>query len=387
MQYNLYSSTEWKKNLAITRHVLKREGEAMLETPLAMGNRPWRWSVFEEYRFERTEKEPEGILVTQGKILKVLPSSSLGLTAEGRTQPHAISEHQYEPLDHPELPAELANLHGATDTAVLEFAHRWGFLGHGELMRLSREPRRLFPPTHPESTSTDREPVAWIRAHARNAWLALRILNELESLSSEASEYVVDEGLINSLLLPREEPSDDWIIACAVYLTDEIKTAMFRGGNWVFQEEQVPILLNHAIVSMLRGTLQRAILDFYGTPETQFTFQFAFDSLLEAIYWHLANAAVRQSSLGPGRYSQCRWCGKFSLRTHSRQRFCSPQPGQRESRCAVARNVERMRQLRRRRRGETDMMMTKPTRIEVETGLSPSGEADRGQVNQRGVER
>ena len=188
----------------------------MLDSVSEESSRQWLWEIHDEYRLEY-QQESSGII-----------------TAEPRL-------HFYEPLRHPELPAQLANLHNASDTATLEFVQQYGFLGHGRLLGIKRLTGRTATGTHTNLTGEDAEPIEWIRSHARNMWYILRFLNEIESLYGASVEEEYDIELLTGFLLPREEPTADWAMEHAAYLHDKVTSTLFDGSEYGYNPGFIPI--------------------------------------------------------------------------------------------------------------------------------------------------
>ena len=330
----------------------------MLEGTWGQRLRPWQWEVYEDYRLEKTEDEPAGLLVneTGGVELRTLPDGRL----------FGIPVRIYEPLDNPNLVPELANVHRASDSSVLEFVSRWGFLGHGTLMRLEQPQGDRLSPTRPKVSSELKEPVAWFRAHARNVWLVVRMLIELEYMLGPATENGIDDAYIGEFLLPREKPNADWRIEYAAYLTDSTISVLFDGTVWGSpgMEVRTRELFGRAVSAVINSNLGSARPRLHSTPDATFTTELGFVSLLQAIYWHLANAAIGQT-----RYIQCHQCGRFSIRIHPRQRFCAPLQDQRDSRCAVEYNTQRIRRYRRTKKEHASTEAAGTSDVERNGGL------------------
>ena len=249
-------------------------------------------------------------------------------------------------ISYVELPTELANLHEGPDTAVLNFVGQWGFLGHGWLLRQYSDKKPGFPPSHPGVAGEFKEPVPWIRAHARNVWYLIRIFIEFSNVSEEASGYQGATDLVRALASRGREPGEDWEIQFAAVLKDDARRTLPEGSQFGFVPGTVAYvrdLLRGVVMMMIGANLQGPHVSLRGNPAGGLTIGYRFQSLLEGIYWQLANA-----STGSVKFVQCRQCGRLSVKNHPRQRFCAPEPGKKESRCAVDYNTGRIRDQRRR---------------------------------------
>jgi hypothetical protein len=237
---------------------------------------------------------------------------------------------QYMPMAHPELPAEFAKIDGRGQDAVLAFVRLYGLPGLWKYQLGA--PRRHGP----EPLCGD--PLAWILAHARSVRLVgelARALNDEAQLAQQIEELRVTGpgiGFPLSFPLMRRDgryPSS-WAIAEQATPRD---TAL-----WL-----VTAQLNNALAGV-----QRIVVFTEGHLESRFVP----DSLIDCIYWLLADAVVGST------LRRCSACGRFFVTTHDRMKFCPPPMGLNgPSRCMNREKVRRWReeqrqpkQTRRRRR-------------------------------------
>ena len=313
--------------------------------------RRWYWDRYYEYSLIKPDQYPDGLVIVPAK--GHVEDADLGSVVIWPQM------HQYEPRVNPQIPAELANLHryNCTNDSILEFVHGWGMLGHAELTRSHRpDPAGQPSPTHSTFENEAGEPISWIKAHARNAWLVLKalvVMGDEATLAGESAKELLDD-----LVVPRTGVDDDWEVMFAAGLIEQQTRWVIRGGAYdtlpYDDANMMRRLLGRAVTMIISGTRNLEMDRFQYSTGAGFTYGQEFNALIEAIYWQIATAAVAQGTHGLPRYIQCDTCGRFWLKSHPRQRFCPPESGQRESRCAVIRNVERMRQLRSRQRLEAE---------------------------------
>jgi hypothetical protein len=244
----------------------------------------------------------------------------------------------------PNVLHDLSGISWGDEDAVLAFVRQWGLLGSQEIMRWDFLGQSIFPLTpddgalqaafklHMEklnavSRGQAHDRLAWIWAHAQGVRLALAYLDHCQTgnpqsirdmlSSAKATEDSVDPNFgtghrVRPIRLPNPRKRH--------LNMDEVgRVAM------------VVLNLN------LRGVSRRVGLAAdTGKPLGP---TFLFPSLLNHVYWHLANAFEGGIDL-----AKCEECGKWFAQTHRSQRFCPPPPGIEKSRCGSRNRTRRNRQ-------------------------------------------
>jgi hypothetical protein len=215
---------------------------------------------------------------------------------------------------------------------------------------INRGEQQVSPPSHPAVTGHNEEPIAWVRAHARNAWLVLRLLIGLEHAHGFDGEDELEEVLVDEVLILREAPRDEWAMQHAALLADRIETILDdspRWDTWVGSPRMYPReLAGRAIAAIISSNLAQVNVEVRSSGNGSISMDYGFTSLLESIYFQLGVNAADQTRTRTCGWVQCAWCAKFSQKTNARQRFCPPDRGRKESICAVKYNTDRIRRRR-----------------------------------------
>ena len=218
-----------------------------------------------------------------------------------------------------DLPSQLAGVRSVDD--LVAFYRTFGSLGRamGGDHGLEMPPRQRFDGRW-EIRSGD--PVEWALAHAENIRLSMR-LHRAEGAGLVAVLTSL-RRFQDEFQLPLSYPtlSPPW----GDSVPFDIPARRQRSRDRVLARRLVA-----ALVSPNLETVHRIV-----DPETNAP-QFRFRSLIEVIYWQLAD------SLGHHEIGQCA-CGKLFFRRDPRQRFCPPNKALRgESLCAKRYRMRRAR--------------------------------------------
>ena len=228
----------------------------------------------------------------------------------------------YFPLSCPELPGAFAAVDGSEE-AVLEFVRRYGLLGFHECVT---------------GAANRGEPISWVLAHARNVKLALEF--------AHASR---DEGEAENALqkITVRYPTGGYHLIHPLALRDRDVPVVSRGLATILQTEiGIPRALlpdpREAALQVVAAIISRnlegnGIYRRLGTRKLSnkaesrvvLASEFASRSLLDAIYWLLADAVV-EARVRRCAYSRCR---RFFVATHERMRYCPPLMGEKVSSC------------------------------------------------------
>ena len=276
----------------------------------------------------------------------------------------------YFPISTPSVLREFSRLELGNVDQLLRFVHRWGLLGFGGLQEHGRDFR----------AANGGDPPIWIWAHASGLRVVLALLRQVHA--NPPSDVVLRDYL-EGLTLPegssltiasvnaelrrrrgyaRRGFHSDFgeVTAAAARLITQLEKGshsnlpahgpQFLYGSrdglsateWGAFDYPTMILAWHVIREVLNDN-KGGLFDVLERPpireaKDEYTLEelmapgarilLGWDSLLSVIYRH-----ARELAIG-GRISSCAYCRSPFVQTDKRQRFCPPDEGSRESRCA-----------------------------------------------------
>jgi hypothetical protein len=226
----------------------------------------------------------------------------------------------YAPIAHPELPQFVAKLAEADDRGILAFANTYGELG---FTSLTRDPKAAFY-TWPDGSETmGGDPLDWMRAHGRTVQLCLELTEALRKNSTQD---------IDRLLHRRPANDRPTFIFLPVAKLAEIDTLQVELVEDAFARARA---VRATVINPNIAHVHRALrMNLDGADQSLFVYR----ATIEAVYWHLANAAEG------GIVARCKrpGCGALFIRRHRSQEYCAPRWNQRESPCALWVRQQRM---------------------------------------------
>ena len=318
------------------------------------------WSVDEDYLIEEGVVKP----TKSGKPVEV---EVVDLDGRSIVQ-------RYLPMARPELPFEFAKLASGTDGAVLEFVRNYGLLGYREAAETTLAIYRRFEflATTPEGDGEGEgegeettpplpnlehffdvaawhhgDPLSWIFSHADTVRFVLDLhgalkekdrlkvlLGKLATHRNDRYEKMLEwkfaeRGQLDRQWMVIADPPDDDPVECARYIIAWIVNRNLRGG--VSRE------------LLIDTDLQR--------PDRKRSVQSVFqaESLIDCIYWQLADAIVGQA------IRRCLFCGRFFSATTLKRKYCPPPMGYTgDGPCAQNDRARRRRERKRNERGQAD---------------------------------
>lgn len=272
--------------------------------------------------FSRTDPIPEEQFWVDLRGKMTVITESIGHIEDGvlipvtdsdRSREEMVSGDRYEPSRHPELATEFARLRSASDKEILRFCGVWG---------------------HPYEVPAR---VADLRREASRVWLVLEMLSAVSKNDLRRAEQLVELGLHPPRLLregvfrhgnfwgawirpdfdttgnDNRRPNPNFLpIWPALDNPDPFEA---WSHTWVLSTV-IQIILNES----LRNT-QPAVHYEWRTPE--FRMEITFQSLIDVIYWHLANIAVSMGA-GSANLRQCKECKTVFQVNRKDQLFCPP---------------------------------------------------------------
>lgn len=223
----------------------------------------------------------------------------------------------YAPIAHPELPQMVAKLEQADEKGLVGFAETYGALG---FTWLTPDPMAAFY-TWPDGRRTaGGDPLDWMRSHGRAVKLCLELMEALNKHSAKdvdritgcRTDVVGDHQVVMStpLRLARLAEIDGLEVQLNRPPFDRARTVLADVIN-------SNIALVHRALALVDGTEHKSF--------------FVYRAMIEAVYWHLANAVEG------GIVARCKrpGCGALFIQRHRSQEYCAPRWNQRESPCAL----------------------------------------------------
>jgi hypothetical protein len=218
----------------------------------------------------------------------------------------------YAPLGRPELPAEFAKLAKGDAEAVLAFAKTYGALGYADALRFPAEAlgaavERLYDPNAPG------DPLPWIFAHARAVALVgdlAHALDEPNALAALLATITVREAH-GEELLSFQGPARGYERPAQV----QMRPAETPRASALH-------VIAHIINGNLGGVTRELLVEPQAGGALGLTSIFAPLSLLDCIYWLLADAVA------DGKVRACLACQRFFVSTDGRMKFCPRPMGQ-----------------------------------------------------------
>lgn len=277
------------------------------------------WVIDEDYRIE------EG-------VIKPLAHGS---PISARFRSGRVLRERYMPMTRPELPFEFAKLADGTEVTILNFVRRYGLLGYSQAFESTIEIYKMFEflvnaprgsakaktstklpdfgeLIHPEGHKGD--PVAWVVAHAETVQFLIE-LNEALHQKKQLREKIEQITTIGKA----------WPLQYGYAIRGQLQKTVCQ--NRQYDKESDSDLLRRIITQILNANLnggvsREVLVDMEpGARDPSFVSTFAANSLVDAIYWHLANAFVG------GSIKKCVYCKRFFNATHLKRKYCPPTKG------------------------------------------------------------
>lgn len=227
----------------------------------------------------------------------------------------------YSPIEHKELPSEIAKLRTGNKENILQFVSTYGRLGFAY------------------NVYDGGDPIPWIIANAHTIYFCLALIKGLNEPLVKAEFKQVMKDFLNRL---ESDPTiQDWL----PYL-------VFSDSYWIKKENWIKCLKRdestrrlalfvlHEIINInirhIRPQISVCWDRSLSSPEelsSLFKMFLSYSSLIEIAYWHLA------TSISHGRVNQCKECGEYFIQEDPRQRYCPPKGYSKESACAIRTRV------------------------------------------------
>jgi len=225
----------------------------------------------------------------------------------------------YAPILHPELPSLFAKLHPGDEQAVINFARVYGHLTPGAVVH--------------------GDPLPWIWAHAATVRLCVQITHHLQADTVE--------GLDQYLRSLRGQWLDDreYWPCTQVAKQGDITTAGWPQPRYHTMQKRehairhIARLIRRDVINWNIAGIHFVVQEIDGKDRSVFSCQ----SLIDMVYWHVANAINGQSV----RRCANQRCGALFIQTRQGQQYCPArwrQNGrQKDSPCASGSRVQKHR--------------------------------------------
>lgn len=226
----------------------------------------------------------------------------------------------YLPMANREIAEELANLHKKEETALLEFAYRFGHLGYSRLA--------------PVDERTEGDPLKWIWTHANTANLVLQLVTSLREGDERAALQVIKSLKVD------EDNIDGWDFEEIATVDVGLGSKIVRKG-WALGDAAQGTSLELAskiVRTLLDENVKGITRKSFPTKDHQIQSFFRFDALIQVVYWQLFDAAEK------GELRRCKQCQAPFIARDKRQRFCPKRFKEKESRCTRAYRAKRFRE-------------------------------------------
>lgn len=228
----------------------------------------------------------------------------------------------YAPSAHPELPQFVAKLAEADEAALLAFAKTWGVLG---FTGLTRDPIQAMYTWPDGQVTMGGDPLGWMRAHGRTVQLCLQLTEALQKNDAAAIDRLTGHSSLvdMSVSLPTQPGAAFEELLVAKLATIHPLSVHLNAPAFDRARKVRAGIINPNIAHV-----RRALLRDDDGGEKSF---FVYVAMIEAVYWHLANAAeggIVMRCKRPG-------CGALFIQRHRSQEYCAPRGNQRESPCAL----------------------------------------------------
>lgn len=250
----------------------------------------------------------------------------------GIVNPVGLIRKMYSPIGCKNIPNELAQLYKyGNDTEIIKFYKSYGMLG-----------RNYFE----DQPKKDRgETLDWIYAHSKTIDICITIDFYLKEMSNEQREEFTEEQFksiqgkqLKSYLSQFEKSKLYYFYGLAVK-SKISKVLIIPYTNNIF--ETARNIRRELINNNING-IYRCLE--YDNEKKQETSIFSFVTLIEVIYWILADKVIG------GTVKECTWCKRPFIQTHKLQKCCPISeytklynPKIKDSPCAVALRQDRKR--------------------------------------------
>jgi len=220
------------------------------------------------------------------------------------------------PIAQTELPQMVAKLQTAPDSAILAFCETYGLLGFWETeWQGVSDLIHALPLVEPR-----RDPLAWVRAHARTVRVCLELTDALKRKDKATLERLTTDPTTGYAVrneIGQESAPDLLTVKWPLHLDVDRRSLQTR-ARW----------LRAALINPNIRTIHRVVNVRLDGTEQSF---FHFHAQIEVVYWHLANV------IDGGIVGRCKrpGCGAFFIQRHKSQEYCAPKYAQRESPCAL----------------------------------------------------
>jgi hypothetical protein len=264
--------------------------------------------------------------------------------------PWRAAQRYYYPIARPELPGEFAKLANASEKKVLKFVKRYGLLGYRQVVEsdpdrysnimlylcAAAEQEGLVIPHKILSFYQDKalnlgDPINWVLGHAATVESIMRLSGSLTNPSAINREF----ELLRLDALPDEEE----VVFKYWERTSKTQLTGSAGGPVYLADKRYALMtvISMMLTPNLGGVSRYLSVDQYKAKnheslgkkkrfnhESTYELEpiFKFTSLLDCIYWLVADAVLGKT------IKRCLHCKRYYISTRKNRKYCPPRyPG------------------------------------------------------------
>jgi hypothetical protein len=263
------------------------------------------WLVWPDYEIH----ENDGTVAT-GTFVKhgfALPRVKLMTGDDDFVRPIPGPPRGYYPMAHPSLPFQLAKVRFGSREDALLFVREWGLLGYD----------LIIDPLNP----TFYDPLWFIWWHARDVRSVLDLYDALANDDGDALVAAIAERW--QPVVQPEGPKGFPMYAEGVTGANITPMYALEKDNPESFGLRIIMRLVSANIEGIRPRVLSRFPGHHGSPLSSIGMAYQFETLIEAIWWHLANVVTGQRDI-----ARCLECHQYFERKDRRQRFCPAPEGQ-----------------------------------------------------------
>ncbi len=281
-------------------------------------------SIDEDFADSRSRSFTDLWPVAEG--YQLIDGCMCGMVGGKVVEPNRLHSHtccrSYLPMAYPEIPGALAKAATGQESDILTFVRHYGLLGYERAWRFPEEligARTWLKGSYDATAARIGDPVAWVVAHARTVKLLLDLLG---SLNDDAAI-----GMAIDQLTVRRSHADGSHTEGIEYQAAErgyLRPQTVQVADMPPRDAALHIISTE-LNTNLTGVSRTLIVEKQNDGRQGFTSLFTPCSLLDCIYWHLADAAVGGWVRGCANPR----CGAFFVAKSDRVKYCPPLMGNR----------------------------------------------------------
>jgi hypothetical protein len=219
----------------------------------------------------------------------------------------------YAPSQYPELPQVLAQVHLAQD--ALAFVRQYGLLGHDEMA--------------PPEKHRGGDPLDWFLCHAATVRLLLELTRALEQKDVDALEKCLNVGGNHAHVdIPPAEV--DFLGESFAWIRYAVRHEIVSQTGFGILGRDI-LTFARAVRRQIINANIRRVYSYLHEVEGDDIILEGINALIESVYQHVADIVTQHRKVRRCAAPDCR---RLFVQRTKRQKFCPPDPRQKDSRCA-----------------------------------------------------